>query len=291
MQVSGIVLLDKASGITSNEALQQVKRLFNAKKAGHTGSLDPLATGLLPICLGEATKISQFLLNADKTYIVSWKFGRQTTTADSEGEVVKTASFEHIKEADLLAVLPEFLGHSKQVPPMYSAIKKDGKALYKLARAGVEISRKPRNIEIYYLNLIEFDTQKNTFKIKVRCSKGTYIRVLVEDIAKKLDTLAFTCALRRIEFAHFKIDQSVPFTKLVSDKAKLISFVLPTTEALPEYPNFVLDNRQVRIIQDGQSIINSSSQLGLVKLLAPQGDLFAIGFCDKDHIKPKRLLK
>ncbi len=193
--VNGILLLDKPSGITSNDALQQVKRLYFAKKAGHTGSLDPLASGVLPICMGEATKVSAFLLDADKRYQVRCQLGVRTATADAEGEVLETRPVGNYSEQQLEAVLDGFRGSIEQVPPMYSALKHEGQRLYKLARQGVEVEREARTVEIYQLTLT--GRGPDWIDIAVHCSKGTYVRTLAEDIGDRLGCGAHVSALRR----------------------------------------------------------------------------------------------
>ena len=201
--VDGILLLDKPLGISSNRALQIAKRLFNARKAGHTGSLDPLATGMLPLCLGHGTKVSGLLLDSDKGYEVRLHFGARTATADAEGEVVECSEKTSVDQIKLEAVLESFIGDSEQIPPMYSALKHDGQRLYKIAREGGEVERKPRKIRINKLRIVEFDPQQP--KLFVHCSKGTYIRSLVEDIAVAAGTVAHVIELRRLwvnPFAH-----------------------------------------------------------------------------------------
>ncbi|MET0093435.1 MAG: tRNA pseudouridine(55) synthase TruB, partial [Sedimenticola sp.] len=182
--VQGILLLDKPLGKTSNAALQRVKTLFFAKKAGHTGSLDPLADGLLPICFGAATKVSAFLLDAEKRYRVKVKLGETTATGDSEGDILETRSIDGIAEQTIADVLERFRGEIQQIPPMYSALKHKGERLYKLAREGVEVEREPRTVTIYELTLTRCDLPE--FELEVRCSKGTYIRTLAEDIGEAL---------------------------------------------------------------------------------------------------------
>ena len=182
--ISGFVLVDKPEGPTSNQVLQRVRRLFDARKAGHTGTLDPMATGMLPICLGEATKTAALAIQADKQYTVTGKLGAATDTGDRLGEVIETAAVPQIDTAALGAVLKEFIGEIEQVPPRYSAVRHEGKRLYELARAGVDAPRRPRRITIHGLELL--DIQLPEFSIAVHCSKGTYVRTLVEDIAKRL---------------------------------------------------------------------------------------------------------
>ena len=183
--VSGVLLLDKPKGSSSNHALQKVKRLFGAAKAGHTGSLDPLATGMLPVCFGEATKISAFLLEADKTYRLKCQLGVSTATGDAEGEVIDTQDVSSLTEAAVKAVLPEFIGKIEQIPPMYSALKHNGERLYKLARQGIEVERKARCVTIYDIKFLSFvredqqqkDQQRTILELEVSCSKGTYVQI------------------------------------------------------------------------------------------------------------------
>ncbi|MEN9596898.1 MAG: hypothetical protein RL236_1332, partial [Pseudomonadota bacterium] len=184
LNVHGIIFLDKRLGISSNKALQEVRRLFNANKAGHTGSLDPLATGLLPLCFGEATKVSPLMLDDDKRYQVTVKLGVMTDTGDAEGQIIETKPVPRLSLAEIQACLVKFTGAQAQVPPMYSALKHNGKKLYELAREGITIEREPRNITIYEINLLEFTPE--TLTLDVSCSKGTYIRSLAEDIGHDL---------------------------------------------------------------------------------------------------------
>ncbi|MBL4712311.1 MAG: tRNA pseudouridine(55) synthase TruB, partial [Gammaproteobacteria bacterium] len=205
--ISGVLLLDKPQGGSPNHALQKVKRLFGAAKAGHTGSLDPLATGMLPVCFGEATKISAFLLDADKRYRLKCQLGVSTTTGDAEGEIVDTLDVSAITENTIKAVLPDFIGEIEQIPPMYSALKHNGERLYKLARQGIEVERKARTVTIYdieYLSLAQDEQQRLILELEVSCSKGTYVRTLVEDIAKKIDCCAHVTALRRLSVGPYK---------------------------------------------------------------------------------------
>lgn len=197
-----VVLLDKPLGWTSNQALQKVKRLLQAKKAGHTGSLDPFATGLLPVCLGRATKMAQKLIDADKTYIAHIYFGASTTTGDPEGAWTSQNQPVPAKQA-IVDILDQFLGHSQQIPPMYSAIKFQGQPLYKLARQGKNIDRPARNIHISKLDLLDYQNQQAI--VAVCCSKGTYIRTLAEDIAKHLHTAAYLTALKRIRVGQLEL--------------------------------------------------------------------------------------
>ncbi|HEX6259844.1 MAG TPA: tRNA pseudouridine(55) synthase TruB, partial [Woeseiaceae bacterium] len=199
--VNGLLLLDKPVGLTSNQALQKVKRLLNAKKAGHTGSLDPAATGMLPLCFGEATKICAYLLAADKSYRVTARLGEATDTGDADGKVTETAAVPSLAAADWTRIFARFTGEIEQVPPMYSALKKDGKRLYELARQGQIIERESRRIRVYEMQLLEVHGKRLVFR--VRCSKGTYVRTLVEDMAKAAGTVAHTAALHREAVGEF----------------------------------------------------------------------------------------
>ena len=197
-QVDGLLVLDKPTGMSSNAALQQAKRLFGAAKAGHTGSLDPLATGVLPLCFGEATKFSQFLLDADKGYESTFVLGVGTDTADADGAVIAQASAVHLTEDAVTQAMATLTGAIEQVPPMYSALKVDGQPLYKRARAGEQIERAARPVEIYYFELLSFEPGEQVrLGVKVRCSKGTYIRTLAEDLGAALGVPAHVSTLRR----------------------------------------------------------------------------------------------
>ena len=204
-EINGIVLLDKDTGLSSNAALQKVKRLFFAKKAGHTGALDPLASGILPICLGQATKVAGFLLDDDKRYFVRGQFGQITDTGDSEGEVIKTQAFNDFTHKEIRLAVNHFVGDIEQVPPMYSALKKDGQPLYKLARQGIEIDRPPRPVTIHHIDYLGYEN--GVVSLEVSCSKGTYIRTLIEDIGNKLGCGAHVIELRRTGlFFHLTFD-------------------------------------------------------------------------------------
>ncbi len=199
--VDGLFLLNKPAGLTSNQALQKVKRLLAAKKAGHTGSLDPAATGMLPLCFGEATKVCAYLLDADKSYRVTARLGEATDTGDADGTVVEEADVPPLSPADWERLFQRFTGEIEQVPPMYSALRRDGKRLYELARQGRVVEREPRKVRIHELRLLEVRGRR--LVVRVRCSKGTYVRTLVEDLAKAAGTVAHTAALHRETVADF----------------------------------------------------------------------------------------
>ena len=254
--ISGVVLLDKASGSSSNYVLQQVKRLFGANKAGHTGSLDPLASGLLPICLGQATKVAQFLLDDDKRYFVRAKFGQVSSTGDSEGKIVNFGSTKGIDESSIRVTLLKFIGDINQVPPMYSALKHNGTPLYKLARKGIEIERSSRPVTIHEINFL--DLEDAVVSLEVSCSKGTYIRTLVEDIGKSLGCGGYVVELRRIEFAHLDISRSKTYEQLSKLKEQnlesLDSVILSADEMLPNLKSVYLNSEQTRNIKLGMKI-------------------------------------
>ncbi|HWT28271.1 MAG TPA: tRNA pseudouridine(55) synthase TruB, partial [Methylophilaceae bacterium] len=232
--IDGVLLLDKPLGFSSNQALQKVKWLYQAAKAGHTGSLDPLATGLLPICLGEATKFSHFLLEADKSYRALIRLGSTTTTADAEGEVL-TRSEVRVDASQLADVLGSFVGDIVQVPPMYSALKHEGKALYEYARAGVDIPRKGREVTIHEIVLERFEGEM--LEVVVRCSKGTYIRTLAEDIGHALGCGAHLAGLRRLTTAHLGLQDAVTIEQLEAlAPAARDALLLPVDATITDLP-------------------------------------------------------
>jgi tRNA pseudouridine55 synthase len=291
--ITGIIVIDKPKGRTSNHVLQQIKRTFDAKKAGHTGSLDPLATGVLPICLGEATKVSQYLLDGDKCYQVTCKLGVTTDSGDSDGNVVAEMPIPEITEQILYAVLPSFIGQQQQVPPMYSALKFQGQPLYKLARQGIEIERKARTVNIYDIILISFTS--DSFTLEVKCSKGTYIRTLVEDISASLSTGGHVIALRRLESAGYAIEQAITIEsieKCADEGIKALDkLLLPTEEALPNWPRIEADDEQVLALRCGQQIQVEQKYEGVqIRLFDRLGIFLGLGeMSQKGIISPKRV--
>ena len=291
--VDGVLLVDKPPHITSNALLQTVKKLFYAKKAGHSGALDPMATGILPICLGQATKFSQFLLNADKRYLAAAQLGQTTNTGDCEGEVLTTADTTHITLEKIRSLLPMFCGKIKQTPPMFSALKQNGIPLYKLARAGKTVVRQARCIEIFKLTLLHYENDLLTYD--VHCSKGTYIRTLAEDMGKALGVGASLQSLRRIGFAHYDIKQAYTLDTLKHLAAKgtdaLDSTLRNKEDMLNPLKRFDLNAQQSIAIQQGQMIpVNQCSHtLGWVKLFAA-GQFIGVGKIVDDVLMPKRLL-
>lgn len=293
-KVNGIFLLNKPTGISSNQALQRVKRLFNAAKAGHTGSLDPLASGMLPICLGEATKFSQFLLESDKRYQVQGLLGIKTETADAEGAVIETAEV-NVSEADFLSVMDNYRGNIMQIPSMYSAIKVNGQPLYKLAREGITIERKPRPVTIHKLELIKFDSPYA--EMDVYCSKGTYIRNLVEDMGDDLGCGAHVTRLHRSQVGPYLSEDMLTLEEAEaiveeSGLAALDKKLLPIYSSVAHWPEVILDASLAFYIQQGQPIqVAQSPASGGVRLMTDDNQFLGIGEINEDGmVAPKRLL-
>jgi tRNA pseudouridine55 synthase len=261
--VHGVLLLDKTAGHSSNDALIKAKRLFNAQKAGHTGTLDPFATGLLPLCFGEATKFAQDLLDAEKTYETVVHLGVVTDTGDTEGKVLRTAEVVDVTSAQIEAVLGQFRGDIKQIPPMYSALKRDGKPLYEYARAGIELEREARAVTIHRLDCLDY--QAPYLRLRVRCSKGTYIRVLGEDIGAALGCGAHLHALRRIAVGNLSLDQAVTIDMLEAaaedERSRLLA---PVDRLLSSFPVISLPEDLARRFLHGQRLA-----LGTEGLAAP----------------------
>lgn len=292
--VRGVLLLDKPKGDTSNGALQRVKRIFNAQKAGHTGSLDPLATGLLPICFGSATKLSAFLLDADKSYWVQVRLGATTTTGDTEGEVLETAPTDQVTEADISRALEGFRGEIQQIPPMYSALKHKGERLYKLAREGREVERDPRTIRIHELSLCSCDLP--SLELEVRCSKGTYVRTLAEDIGGVLGCGAHVTDLRRTGVGPYDADQSVTIEQIETAAQEgyqaLDALLVPAETALADRPAVTLNPDSTFYVKQGQPVLvpNAPTE-GQVRLFDPNGLFIGVGeILDDGRVAPKRLM-
>ncbi|OYY49909.1 MAG: tRNA pseudouridine(55) synthase TruB [Methylophilaceae bacterium 17-44-8] len=289
--VDGVLLLDKPFGFSSNQALQKVKWLFQAAKAGHTGTLDPLATGVLPICLGEATKFAQYLTDADKTYVASVQFGTTTTTGDAEGDVLSTHPVTFTRP-QLEQAIKQFEGEISQVPPMYSALKHEGKALYAYAREGVEIERKAR---IVYIRAITLDSYAGgVAELSVTCSKGTYIRTLAEDIAHALGCGAHLIGLRRTATASYDISQTVCLETLESmTQEERVQLLLPVDSAIESLPKVVLNADAAYYLQQGQPVWQSGKIPDSdLRLYDEQHHFLGLGSLQSDgKIAPKRLLQ
>ncbi|HEC05066.1 MAG TPA: tRNA pseudouridine(55) synthase TruB [Thiothrix sp.] len=289
--ISGILLLDKPLGISSNRALQNAKHQYQAQKAGHTGSLDPLATGMLPICFGEATKISSFLLDSDKTYLTTATLGKTTTTGDAEGEVLAEKAVPPLDEAKIESILSHYRGSITQIPPMYSALKHQGKPLYELARQGIEIERKQRHVTIHQLELLSFtDT---TLELKVECSKGTYIRTLVEDIGNSLGCGAFVSMLHRTQVNPFDNKDMISWDAVETLEGNdLDNLLLPIDSGLSQFPEITLDDKQSVALLHGQAIQIAVPDASYIRIYNQKRVFLGMGIPDGDNVlKPKRIMQ
>ena len=294
--VHGVLLLDKPVGWSSNDALIKAKRLLNALKAGHTGTLDPFATGLLPLCFGEATKFSQDLLEADKTYQTVVHLGISTSTGDTEGEVSQTRSVE-VTEDQIRTVLLQFTGDILQVPPMYSALKRDGKPLYEYARAGITLDREARPVTIHLLEFVSYASPFLT--LNVRCSKGTYIRVLGEDIGNALDCGAHLNALRRTHVGHLLLENTVTLEQLIAmDEVQRLTLLAPVDALLSGFPQVLLSDELARRFLQGQRLalakeeVQLPEQIGRVRVYR-ESNLQLLGSAqlqDYGILAPERLI-
>ena len=293
--VHGVFLLDKPQGVSSNDIMQKVKRLFKANKAGHTGALDPLATGMLPICLGEATKFSQFLLDSDKRYVVTAKLGERTDTSDAEGKVVQSREV-NVAEADILAALSAFRGEILQVPTMFSALKHNGKPLYEYARAGITVEREARPITIFEHKFIDY--QAPFLTLEVHCSKGTYIRTLVDDLGEVLGCGAHVTMLRRLAVADYPIEEMMPIEDLALlvdsfPSSELDRLLLPMDTAVASLPQLNLTAEQTKAVGFGQRVKFENTQAlnGLVRLFSENGQFLGIAEITAGNIiRPNRMV-
>lgn len=288
--INGVLLLDKPVGYSSNQALQVAKRLFAAAKAGHTGNLDPFATGLLPVCFGDATKFSHRLLDADKTYFATLKLGITTTTGDTEGEVTSRNEVR-VSQTDFETAMRGFLGEIRQTPPMHSALKFQGKPLYEYARAGVEIERKPRPVKIYAITLNDFSGDQAAFT--VTCSKGTYIRVLAEDIGKVLGCGAHLIGLRRTSTGGFSLENAVTLETLERlSTTERDAQILPADALVADFPEIELDTETAHYFRKGQAVWKSGiQQLGMHRVYMTSHQFIGLGENLGDgQIHPRRLL-
>lgn len=286
--IDGVLLLDKPAGMTSNAALQTARRLFAAAKAGHTGTLDPMATGLLPLCFGEATKFAGTLLDADKTYLASVRLGVVTTTGDAEGEVLASSTVT-VSRQDVLRVLERFIGEIEQVPPMYSALKREGKPLYRLARQGIEVEREARRVTIHTLRLTAW--QADRFDIEVSCSKGTYIRTLATDIGYALGCGAHLAALRRTRIGSLDIADAVALAEIENTPAEARNrLLLPPDTLLQDLPLASLNEGESERLMRGQSVRWAGVPGQQFRLAGPQG-FIGLGILQMNGmLKPQRLI-
>jgi len=293
--VNGLLLLNKPSGLTSNRALQVVKRLLNAKKAGHTGSLDPSATGMLPLCFGEATKVCAYLLNADKTYRVTARLGTATDTGDADGKPIATAEVPGLSADDWNSILQSFVGDSMQVPPMYSALKKDGRRLYKLARKGETVDREPRPITVHAIALLEVAASRLVFRVS--CSKGTYVRTLVEDIARRAGTVAHTARLHRETVGRFRSEDMLDLAAVEAlaedNQAALRERLLAPDVALLDFPSVDLDERDAQRFSEGQPVqLADGPGTGLARVYGLKHQFLGVGeLHDNGQLAPRRVFQ
>ena len=290
--IDGVFLLDKPQGMSSNDIMQKVKRLFQANKAGHSGALDPLATGMLPICLGEATKFSQFLLDADKRYVVTAKLGERTDTSDAEGQVVKTRPV-NVETSQILTALEQFRGDILQVPTMFSALKHNGKPLYEYARAGITVEREARPITIFEINFIEY--QAPSLTLEVHCSKGTYIRTLVDDLGEVLGCGAHVTVLRRTAVADYPTEKMMTWDALqaLAEQGDLDQHLLPIDTAVSKLPALKLNAEQSKGIGFGQRVkfANEAKLRGQVRLFSDKNIFLGVALIDDNNvIRPQRLI-
>lgn len=288
-QVDGVLLLDKPIGFTSNDALQKTRRLFSAAKGGHTGTLDPLATGLLPLCFGEATKFSADLLDADKTYEAVLKLGVTTDSGDAEGKVTATATV-NTEKAAILKLLPQFTGDIQQIPPMHSALKRDGRPLYELARQGVEVEREARAVTIYAIDLLDFAGDSLT--LRVACSKGTYIRVLAADIGAALGCGAHLTELRRTRVGDLELDGAVTLAELERlDEAGRMALLKPVDALLHTLPILTVEGDAAQRFSHGNPVDLPAGLSGKIRVYE-NGKLIGIGEPGSgDRLWPKRLVQ
>ncbi len=300
--VSGVLIVDKPAGATSNAVLQRAKRLFFAEKAGHTGSLDPLATGVLPLCFGEATKFSQYLLESDKTYESTFRFGETTDTADADGEVISRVDASSLTAKQLEKALERYRGGIEQMPPMYSALKRNGQPLYKLAREGIEVEREARHVNIHELTLLDFRPgPRAEADVRVACSKGTYIRSLAADLGSDLGVGAHVARLRRTQAGPFTIQQALSLDELERERGEgraeqLDHHLLPVDAPLDRVEKLILDDTSGFYFSRGQAVMATEVyRLGdegdTVRVFQSSGEFLGTGeITDEGTVAPKRLV-
>ncbi|TVZ40161.1 tRNA pseudouridine55 synthase [Alteromonadaceae bacterium 2753L.S.0a.02] len=299
----GVLVVDKPAGMTSNDVVQQAKRLFFANKTGHTGALDPLATGVLPLCFGEATKFSQYLLDADKAYLSTFRFGVMTTTADADGEVTATVDASKLRATTVEKAIQRYIGAIEQVPPMYSALKKDGQPLYKLAREGVEVEREARPVNVYRFELLEFrGGEIAEVDVIIECSKGTYVRTLAEDLGCDLGVGAHVASLRRIQSGPFLEEQALLLDVLEAERGELRAetldhYLLPVDAPVAELAKLELDDHAAFYFVRGQAVISNqvyrlADEGDTVRVFNAAGEFLGVAeVTDDGRLAPKRLVQ
>lgn len=303
--IDGVLLLNKDTGMTSNDALQKAKRLLFAAKAGHTGSLDPLATGVLPLCFGEATKFSQFLLDADKRYRTTYRLGAFTTTGDTDGELLDQVSTADITREQVEQAVEQFVGNIMQVPPMYSALKHNGTPLYKLAREGIEVEREARPVTVYSIDILDFRAgEVAELDLDIHCSKGTYVRTIAEDIGKTLGCGAHVAKLHRSQAGPFKEGECISLAELEAERGEdraetLDHHLLSTWAPVQELPEIVLPEATGHYFRQGQPVMDSQvyrigDEGDMVRVFLEEGDydvFLGVGeITDDGRVAPKRLV-
>jgi len=285
--MDGVIIINKPKGFTSQDVVSKVKKILNIKKAGHTGTLDPLATGVLPVLLGGATKLSKYLIEHDKIYRAKIKFGIKTDTGDSEGKCIEKSD-KRVYDIDLIKQsLNKMLGKQMQIPPMYSAVKVNGRKLYEYAREGIEIKREPREIEIYKLELINFNEKEQELEVDIACSKGTYIRVLCENIAELLDTVGYMSELNRISVDNFLIEDAIDFEILESNKNNNVFLeekIIKMEDIFKEYPKIVLNKRKRELFLNGVMLTFEKAD-GLYNVYGEDDKYIGLGSVSKKLLK------
>ena len=290
LDINGLLLIDKPLGFSSNQTVSKIKSLFSPKKAGHTGTLDPMATGLLPVCLGEATKFSSYLLNADKTYESLIRLGYKSSTGDSEGQIIKQNINKIPSLATIKKVLQKFKGQIDQLPPMYSALKHKGKPLYLYARDGVDISRPKRKVTIYEIEILDF--QEDKLRLKIKCSKGTYIRTLAEDIGEQLNVGAYLLELVRTNIGHLNIKKTLKVEQIeqMKDEDRL-KILFPIENLLANYKKIILKINEANAIKNGRIVKNKKKMPGYYRIFDSDAKFLGLGeFDEAKNLKAKRLI-
>jgi len=290
LDVNGLILVNKPRGMSSNQALTAIKKKFHPRKAGHTGTLDPLATGLLPICLGQATKFSSYLLDEQKTYQATIQLGYTSSTGDAEGEITPISPNSNLSKDDIYQVLEDFKGEISQLPPMYSALKHNGKPLYKYAREGIEIERKSRNVSIYGLSVLKWDNDELT--LDICCSKGTYIRTLAADIGDKLETGAYIRTLHRTSIGKLEIKDAISLDELdkIAEEERY-GLLKPMDSILFRFDAIYLNKPQVKNLKNGIILEIENLKKAYYRLYDDNMDFIGLGYCYEDgYLKVRRLL-
>lgn len=282
--LNGILIINKSKGYTSHDVVAKVKKILNVKKVGHTGTLDPNATGVLPLLLNDGTKLSKYLIEHDKEYIVTLKLGIRTDTLDSEGKILEERKVDSLVLEDTEKILNSFIGKQEQLPPMYSAIKVNGKKLYEYARNGEEVELKPRKIEIYNIELIKIDKDKNEIEFKVDCSKGTYIRSLCVDIANKLGTIGYMKELNRTKVGIFEISDAITIDELENNKQLANNKLIEMEDLLKSKPKIILEDKNLKQFLNGVKITTNENE-DIYKIYKEDGEFLGTGLIKENKLK------